>query len=150
MSDGDADDGEQGLRRTWEKGVVLTATEIEGCDPAADWSRWIARGRAPVSTALASAPPAGFRSAAEAEDVSMTLSLVLQREPDFAALPLTVPARVTQALRVCLRKDPRQRAGDIHDVRLALEGAFDTTAPQTAIASAVIDDSQPYNVCMAF
>ena len=67
----------------------------------------------------------------EAEDVSMTLSMVLQREPDFDALPATVPARVGQALRVCLRKDPRQRAGDIRDVRLALEGAFETAAPQT-------------------
>ncbi len=63
-----------------------------------------------------------------AEDVSMTLSMVLQREPDFAALPSTVPARLSQALRVCLRKDPKQRVGDIRDVRLALEGAFETTA----------------------
>ena len=31
-------------------------------------------------------------------------------------------------LRVCLQKDLKQRAGDIHDVRLALEGAFETAA----------------------
>ena len=66
------------------------------------------------------------RRAFEDEDVSTTLSKVLQREPDFDALPPSVPARVTQALRVCLRKDPKQRAGDIRDVRLALEGAFET------------------------
>jgi serine/threonine-protein kinase len=48
-----------------------------------------------------------------------------------------VPARVTQAIRVCLRKDPKQRAGDIRDVRLALEGAFETAAPQTAALPAV-------------
>ena len=71
------------------------------------------------------------RRAFEDEDVSMTLSKVLQREPDFDALPPTVPARVRQALRVCLRKDPKQRVGDIRDVRLALEGAFETAAPQT-------------------
>ena len=29
-----------------ETGVVLTATELEGCAPAADWSRWILNGRA--------------------------------------------------------------------------------------------------------
>jgi len=29
--------------------MVLTATELEGCSPAADWSRWIAAGRAPDS-----------------------------------------------------------------------------------------------------
>ena len=71
------------------------------------------------------------RRAFEDEDVSMTLSKVLQREPDFDALPPTVPARVSQALRVCLRKDPKQRVGDIRDVRLALEGAFETVGPQT-------------------
>ncbi|HVH28254.1 MAG TPA: protein kinase [Vicinamibacterales bacterium] len=71
------------------------------------------------------------RRAFEDEDVSMTLSKVLQREPDFDALPPSVPARVSQALRVCLRKDPKQRAGDIRDVRLALEGAFETVGPQT-------------------
>lgn len=30
-------------------GAVLTATELEGCHPAADWSRWILKGRAPDS-----------------------------------------------------------------------------------------------------
>ena len=53
----------------------------------------------------------------------------ISKEPDFDALPAAVPARVTQALRVCLRKDPKQRVGDIRDVRLALEGAFDTVGP---------------------
>ena len=65
----------------------------------------------------------------EDEDVSMTLSKVLQREPDFDALPAAVPARVSQVLRVCLRQDSKQRVGDIRDVRLALEGAFETTVP---------------------
>ena len=78
------------------------------------------------------------KRAFEDEDVSMTLSKVLQREPDFDALPPTVPARVSQALRVCLRKDPKQRVGDIRDVRLALEGAFETTVPGTAVPAAAI------------
>jgi serine/threonine-protein kinase len=72
------------------------------------------------------------RRAFEDEDISMTLSKVLQREPDFDALPPSVPTRVSQALRVCLRKDPKQRVSDIRDVRLALEGAFETTVPGTA------------------
>jgi Tol biopolymer transport system component len=71
------------------------------------------------------------RRAFEDEDVSMTLSKVLQREPDFDAVPSTVPARVGHVLRVCLRKDPKQRVGDIRDVRLALEGAFETIVPAT-------------------
>jgi len=67
------------------------------------------------------------------EDVSMTLSKVLQREPDFDALPPATPKHVSQVLRLCLRKDPRQRVSDIRDARMALEGAFETaTAPAIA------------------
>ena len=75
------------------------------------------------------------RRAFEDEDVSMTLSKVLQREPDFEAFP-HVPPRVCQTVRLCLRKSLRERVGDIHDVRLALEGAFETVAPQVALATA--------------
>jgi serine/threonine protein kinase len=67
----------------------------------------------------------------EDDDVSLTLSRVLQREPDFDALPPSVPPRVVQTIRVCLRKDPKQRTGDIRDVRLALEGAFETGGSPT-------------------
>jgi serine/threonine-protein kinase len=74
------------------------------------------------------------RRAFEDEDVSMTLSKVLQREPDFDALPPSVPPRVSQVIRVCLRKDPKQRVSDIRDVRLALEGAFETAVPQKTAA----------------
>jgi serine/threonine protein kinase len=51
------------------------------------------------------------KRAFEAEDVSMTPSMVLQRETDFAVLPSTVAARVTQALRVC-RHRPRESGGE--------------------------------------
>src|SRR5689334_7935252 len=53
------------------------------------------------------------RRAFEDEDVSMTLSKVLQREPDFAAFPDEVPARVQQTVRLCLRKPLRERIPDI-------------------------------------
>ena len=69
--------------------------------------------------------------------VSLTLSKVLRMDPAFDALPAAVPARVTQALKVCLQKDLRQRVSDIHDVRLALEGAFETRATEAASQAAV-------------
>src|SRR5438128_1099542 len=84
------------------------------------------------------------KRAFEDEDVSMTLSKVLQREPDFDALPPTVPARVSQALRVCLRKDPKQRVGDIRDVRLALEGAFETAAPPPQVTAVAAPTRLPW------
>ena len=81
------------------------------------------------------------KRAFEDEDVSMTLSKVLQREPDFDVLPVAIPTHVRQTLRLCLRKPLKERVPDIGAVRLALEGAFETTAlpaastavPQTAV-----------------
>ena len=64
-----------------------------------------------------------------AEDVSLTLAEVMKSEPDWSRLP-AVPPVVEAFLKQCLRKDPRQRTQAIGDVRLALEGAFETTAPQ--------------------
>ncbi|MET0166921.1 MAG: protein kinase, partial [Vicinamibacterales bacterium] len=78
----------------------------------------------------------GWR-AFEGEDVSMTLSKVLQREPDFELLPAAVPNRMHQTIRLCLRKSLNERVADIHDVRLALEGAFETTAAQPPQSAAV-------------
>jgi Tol biopolymer transport system component len=62
------------------------------------------------------------------EDLTDTLAAVVKLDPKWDALGADVPARVRQVLRVCLQKDPRQRAQAIGDVRLALEGAFETAA----------------------
>jgi len=70
-----------------------------------------------------------------AEDVSETLAAVLMKEPDWTALPATVPPTVFTVLRRCLQKSAKQRIGDMQDVRLALEGAFETAAPQTTAAA---------------
>ena len=68
------------------------------------------------------------RRAFEGEDVSLTLSAVLQREPAWDLLPAGVPSGLRTYLRQCLEKDPRQRIQAVGDVRLALEGAFDMSA----------------------
>ena len=78
------------------------------------------------------------RRAFEAEDISMTLSKVLQLEPDFDALPRSVPARVRQVLTVCFQKDPKRRVQAIGDVPLALDGAFDTAGSHTPEAGAAL------------
>jgi serine/threonine-protein kinase len=70
------------------------------------------------------------RRAFDDEDVSLTLSRILQREPTWDQLPADVPARVRRLLELCLKKDLKQRVGDIHDVRLALDGAFETAPAQ--------------------
>jgi serine/threonine-protein kinase len=50
----------------------------------------------------------------------------MKSEPPWKALPASVPANLSTVIRRCLVKDPRQRIRDIGDVRLALEGAFET------------------------
>ncbi len=62
------------------------------------------------------------------EDVSHVLARVIDREPDWSRLPPTLPSSVRVCLQRCLVKDPRQRLRDIGDVRLALDGAFETAA----------------------
>jgi eukaryotic-like serine/threonine-protein kinase len=71
------------------------------------------------------------KRAFEDEDVSMTLSKVLQRDPELEAFPVDVPSGVRQTIRLCLRKSQRDRIADIHDVRLALEGAFEAASRGT-------------------
>jgi serine/threonine-protein kinase len=69
------------------------------------------------------------RRAFEGAVVALTLSNVLQREPDWGALPGTAPAWLTSILQRCLAKDPRQRVRDMGDVRLALDGALELAGP---------------------
>jgi Tol biopolymer transport system component len=70
------------------------------------------------------------------DDVSDVLASVLAREPDWARLPVTISPALGTYIRRCLQKDARKRIHDIADVRLALEGAFETTAPQTGTPAA--------------
>jgi serine/threonine protein kinase/Tol biopolymer transport system component len=62
----------------------------------------------------------------DGEDIADTLGNVLKRDPDWAAVPTTVPPFVVAAVRTCLEKSPRDRMGDMQSVRLALSGAFHT------------------------
>ena len=63
------------------------------------------------------------------DDITDTLAAVVRAEPDWNLLPVDLSPTVRVFLKRCLQKDPKQRIGDIHDVRLALDGAFDTPAP---------------------
>ena len=65
------------------------------------------------------------------ETLSHVLASVLKSDPDWTALPATVPPRVVTVLRRCLQKDRKQRVRDIGDVSFALDGTFETAAPQT-------------------
>ena len=61
------------------------------------------------------------------DDVSDTLAAVLRADVDLDALPDDTPATLRRVISACLQRDPKQRVHDIADVRLAMEGAFETT-----------------------
>jgi serine/threonine protein kinase/Tol biopolymer transport system component len=63
------------------------------------------------------------RVAFPGETLSDTIVSILERPPDWSALPAATPAIVRRLLRRCLEKDPRRRLRDIGDARLDLEDA---------------------------
>ena len=72
----------------------------------------------------------------QGEDVSLTLASVMKSDLNVTRLPDDVPATVRTVVRRCLQKDPHTRLRDIGDVRLAMEGVFETTSstPATLVA----------------
>jgi len=53
------------------------------------------------------------RRAFDGDDVSETLANVLKTEPDWTALPATVPPHIRRLVQRCLAKDRRQRVADM-------------------------------------
>jgi Tol biopolymer transport system component len=66
------------------------------------------------------------------EDVMLTLARVLDRDTDLSSIPKTISPAVRHTIRLCLEKDPRNRIADIRDVRLALQGSFESELPRAA------------------
>ena len=83
------------------------------------------------------------------DDVSTTLARVIEREPDWDALPAEVHARIRHVVRICLDKNPRKRGGDIAAIRLALDGAFETQADRAAGGEAVRTPSRGWGLAAA-
>ena len=64
---------------------------------------------------------------------SDTLAAIIEREPDWSAIPSSTPAIVLHLLRRCLNKDPKQRLRDIGDARVDLHEALNAPAQSTAV-----------------
>jgi serine/threonine-protein kinase len=62
------------------------------------------------------------------EDVTDTLAAVVRAEPAWDLLPADVPPGVQAFLRRCLQKNAKQRLHDIADMRIAIEGGFETAS----------------------
>ncbi len=70
-------------------------------------------------------------------DVTDTLAAVVRAEPEWPLLPDAISPSLRVFMQRCLEKDAKHRVGDVHDLRLALEGAFETTVSVKAEPTAV-------------
>jgi serine/threonine protein kinase/WD40 repeat protein len=68
-----------------------------------------------------------------------TLVQVIEREPDWSALPETTPEVIRRLLERCLRKDVRQRLRDIADARIEIDDAIAAPTAPTGSQSVVGD-----------
>ncbi len=59
-----------------------------------------------------------------ASTVSDTIAKVLDREPEWQALPVQTPEAVRRVLRRCLEKDSKRRIHHVADIRIELEEAL--------------------------
>jgi Tol biopolymer transport system component len=59
------------------------------------------------------------------DTVSDMIAAILEREPDWQALPAATPASVRRLLQRCLDKDSNRRLHDIGDARVEIDDALD-------------------------
>ena len=74
------------------------------------------------------------------ETTTDVLAAIVDREPEWTALPATVPSSVRHVLERCLEKDPKRRLRDIGDARVELE---DSLKPNTAVSGGQTGESPP-------
>ena len=90
----------------------------------------------------------------ERETVADTLTAVLEKEPNWEALPDGTPWSLQSLLRRCLEKDPRRRFHDMADVRIQIEESLDEPTTVSPMEVAVAQPAQwkralPWSVAAA-
>jgi Tol biopolymer transport system component len=71
------------------------------------------------------------RAAFAGDTASDTIAKILEREPDWSALPSATPVAIRRLLFRCLIKDSKQRLRDVGDVRIEID-AINEVVPGTA------------------
>jgi Tol biopolymer transport system component len=76
------------------------------------------------------------------ETVSDSIAKILEREPEWSALPATTPASIRRLLLRCLSKDPKKRLRDIADVRIEID-AVEEVLPGSVLTPAAAPAASP-------
>jgi eukaryotic-like serine/threonine-protein kinase len=75
------------------------------------------------------------RQAFRGETLSDAIAAVLDREPDWRALPPATPAKVRDLLRRCMQKDSQHRLRDMGDARIEIAEALSAPANAAPVAA---------------
>jgi serine/threonine protein kinase len=78
------------------------------------------------------------RRAFSGDTISDTFAAILEREPNWTALPPALPPEVQRLVRRCLQKDPRRRIHDIADARVEIDEALDAAGAPVAAPTRAI------------
>jgi serine/threonine-protein kinase len=74
------------------------------------------------------------KRAFEGDDVSDTLAAVLRADPDWTALPATLPTHIAALLRDCLQKDRRARISDISTAQFVMQNRLLTNVSTQSVS----------------
>jgi Tol biopolymer transport system component len=70
------------------------------------------------------------------ETLSDTVAAILERGPDWQALPAATPAQIQELLRRCLQKDKTLRLRDAGDARIEIQEALTAPLTEAKVAAA--------------
>jgi serine/threonine protein kinase/Tol biopolymer transport system component len=76
------------------------------------------------------------RQAFAGDTVSDMIARILEREPDWEALPSRTPPRIRELLKRCLEKDAKRRLRDIGDARIEIEDVIATRTSGSDVSQA--------------
>ncbi|MCP4263380.1 MAG: protein kinase, partial [Planctomycetes bacterium] len=76
----------------------------------------------------------------ESDTATDTLARIIERQPDWQALPQEIPANIRVLLRRCLEKDPQRRLRDIGDAVIEIRETLNipVTAPPVTTPSSIL------------
>jgi len=78
------------------------------------------------------------RQAFGGETVTDILGAIIHKEPDWSALPASLPPAVAELVRRCLQKDVRTRQRDIGDALAALDSLMGSTGAAASAAGTIV------------
>jgi Tol biopolymer transport system component len=90
------------------------------------------------------------RAAFPGDTISDTIAKILEREPDWSALPAQTPAPLERLLRRCLVKESRGRIRDIGDVRIEMQAIDEGSTADRQSSPASLTPWLPWVAAAAF